>query len=266
MGHTLNLVESLLAASRDFEAAGRTGAAVDLLQRLATFRQLAPEVAEEIHSRLADLFAGLEQYKKARRHLAIALTFRPQHAAYHHRMGCWIEADADAAIDRAGRYYRQAVRSEPGNAEYWADYGGYLLSAGRARSGRAAVYRAFRLSSHDVEVVSRCAAAFRDAQMWDDARRLLRRARFLHARDRRYAALWQQHQFEELCAQQQAQPESPAPRAGHPMILRFLGSEQKPANGLVDGKIIRFDSAESGGTKLPLPKRRPRKPGNRSSN
>src|SRR5947209_13000654 len=90
MSQTLNLVASLLATARDLQAAGRNQAAIDLLQRLAAYRQLSREVAEDVHGRLADLHAELEQYPKARRHLTIALTFRPQHAAYHHRMGRWI--------------------------------------------------------------------------------------------------------------------------------------------------------------------------------
>ncbi len=186
MSQTLPLVAALLATARDLQAAGRYQAAIDLLQRLTAFRQIAHEAAEEVHLRLADLYAELEQYKKARRHLTIALTHRPQHAAYHHRMGVWIEMDPDAGIGRAGRYYRQAVRSEPDKAEYWIDYGSYLLNAGRMRNGRAALRRAFKLASHDAELVARIAGALRDAELWDDARRLLWLARFEHPRDRRF--------------------------------------------------------------------------------
>lgn len=251
MGQTLNLVAALLATARDLQAAGRNQAAIDLLQRLLNFRQLTHEVAEEVHHRLADLYAELEQYKKARRHLTIALTFRPQHAAYHHRMGIWIESDPDAGIGRAGQYYRRAVRSEPDNAEYWTDYGSYLLNAGRMRSGRAALRRAFKLASHDVEMVARIAGALRDADLWDDARRLLRLARFQRPRERRFRALWQQHQFAQLCAEQQSRAEAAVARTDvRPMVVPFVAKKRTKRTLHVEGKIIRFDGAvgRDGGT------------------
>ncbi len=260
MSHTLNLVDGMLTTARALQSAGRTQAAIDLLQRLAGF-QLAPAIAEETHGRLADLYADLEQFKPARRHLAIALTYRPQHAAYHHRMGCWIEADPAAASDRARMYYRRAVRSEPDNPEYWADYGVYLLSAGWLLPGRGALRRAFRLGSHDAELVGRIAAALREAGLWDDARRLVRRARFQHARDRRFDALWQQHQFAQVCAQQQARDEAYVRRSQAPMVLPFGRADGPAGNVHVDGKIIRLDRADS--ASVTHPKRRPK---NRRSN
>jgi Flp pilus assembly protein TadD len=268
MSHTLNLVAGVLATARDLAAAGRNQPAIDLLQRLAAFRQLAGEVAEEVHSRLADLYAELEQYKKARRHLTIALTFRPQHPAYHHRMGMWIEDDPDAAVGRAGQYYRRAVRGEPDNADYWTDYGMYLLTAGRTRAGRAALVRAFKLASHEVDRVACIAGALRDAGLWNDARRLLRRARFQHPRDRRYRALWQQHQFEQLCAEQRARARTRVPRGkGQPVVLPFLRTTPATPSMEVDGKIIRLDRAMGrDGATLPLPQRRPQNPRHRNSN
>jgi Flp pilus assembly protein TadD len=256
MSHTLSLVDDLLAVARKLHAAGRNGAALEMLQRLANFRNLAPAIAEQVHSLLADLYAAREQYKQARRHLAIAMTFRPQHADYHHRMGRWIEADPDAAIDRAGRYYRRAVRSEPNNAEYWADYGTYLLSAGRSGAGRRALYRAFRLSHGEPELVGRIALALRDDGHWDDARRLLRRAWFLHGRDRRFHALWQQQQFAELAQQQQARADAAVPRQrSGPQVLPLLRTHTA-APLHVEGRIIRFDAAAAArGVKLPRHRR-----------
>src|SRR5882724_10313414 len=101
MSHTINLVGGLISAARNLQELGRHEAAINLLERLAAFRELPPAIAEEAHSRLADLHAQEEQFKQARRHLTIAITYRPQHAAYHHRMACWIEADPSAAIERA---------------------------------------------------------------------------------------------------------------------------------------------------------------------
>jgi hypothetical protein len=236
MGHTLNLVAGILSSAERLEATGRAQAAIVLLQRLAGFRDLMPEIAEDVHCRLADLYASREEFKKARRHLAIAMTFHPQDAAYHHRMAWWIEADPDASIDRARRYYREAVRQDVDNATYWADYGAYLLQVGRIRSGRAALYRAFKLGSPDLAMVGRIVQALRDASLWDDARRLLRRARFHAGRDRRFAVLWEQHAFAQLAAQQAEGTNPTSCPALKAMVLPFLRVEPQAPTTIVDGK------------------------------
>jgi tetratricopeptide (TPR) repeat protein len=263
MSHTLNLVAGLLSTARSLEKVGRDQAAMEILHRLAGFRELAPPVGEEVHSRLADLYAGREEFKAARRHLTIAMTHSPQNGAYHHRMACWIEADPDANVDRAARYYCRAVRCEPDNADYWADYGAHLLAVGRNTAGHRAVRRAFELGSHDPELVSRIGAALRDAEMWDEARQLLRRALFQSSRDRRFRALWQQHQFEQLCQRHHVDAEASAPRpAVRAAVLPFLRMTQ-PADPMeIDGRSIRFDGAAT----LPMPRQgqpAPRKRGTR---
>jgi tetratricopeptide (TPR) repeat protein len=268
MSRTLNLVACLLATGRQLQSAGRNAQALDIFRRMARFRHLSPDVAEEVHSRLSELYAGQERYKKARRHLTVALTYRPQRAAYHHRMARFTEADPDAAIDRAGRHHRRAVCCDPDNGGYWADYGAYLLGAGRTRPGRKALYRAARLAGRDADLVGRIAAAMREVGLWTDARRVLRAAQFENARDRRFVALWQRHQFERLCQMQQANVEFPSAQAeGRPMLLPFLRTAGEPTSLQVEGKIIRFDTGVGDdGATLPLPRRRPDSPRNRRTN
>jgi tetratricopeptide (TPR) repeat protein len=264
MSHTINLVGGLLSAARNLQELGRHQAAINLLERLAAFRELPPAIAEEAHSRLADLYAQQEQFKQARRHLTIAITYRPQHAPYHHRMACWIEADPNAAIERAGRYYRCAVRAEPENPEYWLDYGAYLLAIGRTPAGRRALRRAFDLASTDADHVGHIAAVLRDTDLWDEARQLLRRAVFQSGRDRRFRALWQQHQFEQLCERQRTDAEQVTPRpVKHAAVLPFLRTETPAGPMQIDGKIIRFDLAAANLSEPRLGNPSPRQRGTR---
>jgi Flp pilus assembly protein TadD len=266
MNHTVNLVTGLLSTARNLQDLGRADAALNILQRLATFPTLAPAIAEDVHGRLADLYAAKEQFKDARRHLTVALTYCPQNASYHHRMACWIEADTDAVFARAGRYYRCAVRGEPDNAEYWADYGAHLLAVGQKTKGRRALCRAFELASDNADHVGRIAAVLRDAGLWEQARQLLRRALFQSSRDPAFRALWREHQFEQLCHRQQPElerelePTAPSP-AMRPMLLPFVRRTVGAYPLHVDGKILRFDRVtESSEASLPLPKRGPRTP------
>jgi tetratricopeptide (TPR) repeat protein len=267
MSHTLNLVAGLLSAARNLADLGRDQSAVELLQRLGAFRDLAPRIAEEVHRRLADLHAARDQYKDARRHLTIAITYAPHEGSYHHRMGRWIEADPDATSHRAARYYRCAVSCDPDNADYWADYGTHLLTVGRIRAGHRVLCRAFDLASHDPEHVGRIAGALRAAELWDEARQLLRRAVFQSGRDRRFRALWQQHQFEQLSERHAVDAVPPAPRReAQPVVLAFVRDGTPAGPRHVDGKIIRFDrAADSVASRLPLPKRNPRTPRRRET-
>ncbi len=257
MSQTLDLVTGLLAAARRLQDLGHSRPALHLLQRLAVFRQLPPATAEEVHSRLAELYGGREEFKPARRHLTIALTYRPQHAAYHHRMARLIEDDSDASIDRAGRYHRRAVRGEPDNAAYWAAYGEFLLGAGRTRAGRHALRRAFRLAHFDVALVGEVAAILRVVDLWADARKILRRALFLNARDRRFRQLWQRHQFAEVHHNQQRSEPRVDRATGLPNLLPFLRTADAPRLVQSEGKILRLDRGDEASV-LPLPKRQPR--------
>src|SRR5205814_10600849 len=87
MSKTLNLSECLLVMGRDLHEMGRHDHAAHVLDRLAGFRELPAEVAGECHARLADIFLSRTQYRKARRHLTIALFCRPSGACY-----CYLSA------------------------------------------------------------------------------------------------------------------------------------------------------------------------------
>jgi len=264
MSRTINLIEGLLRTARHLQDNGQTLSAVDILRRLADFRQLPAEVAEEAHRRIAELHAQREEFRKARRHMAIALTYAPQRADYHHRMACWIEADSDAAIERAGRHYRRAVRCDSDNAEYWVDYGDFLLDAGRTAAGCKALRRAARLAMSDPDIIGRVAESLRQSDLWDEARTLLRRAMFQSSRDRRFRALWQQHQFAQLQFEQQIRAESAVPSVRSvPRLLPFLRTVPASSRQVVDGKVIRLDAAAA--DSIPLPKDRGRAPRNRGA-
>ena len=262
MSQTINLVDGLLRAARHLQANGQSQPAHDLLQRLSNFRNLPADVAEEVHLRLADLHAEREDFKTARRHLTVALTHAPERGDYHHRMACWIEDDADTSMNRAGRYYRQAVQCEPDNADYWADYGEYLIDGGRTEAGVKALRRASRLAEHDPELIGRVAASLREADRWDEARTLVRSAMFHNSQDRRFRTLWQQHQFARLREEQHTRAEPATKAAGGPRLLPFL-RKKSPARQVVDGKIIRFDAAAT--DTIPLPKDRRKTPRNRGA-
>lgn len=242
MSRTLPLVESLLALARNFQHVGRDREAIDLFRRLTTFRELTPAVAEEVHSRLAELHGKRANFRKARRHLTAALTLQPLNADYHHRLALLIESDSDASLDRAGYHYRQAVRHARDSAAYWTDYGVYLLDTGEQRRGAKALARAFRLAGDDAALVGEIADALRQAGLWRRAGRIVQLALFRNAGDRRFRDLWQRHQFA-LLHKDQRRRQPARTKEALQALLPFVRLEGVRPQATLGGKTIRFDQA-----------------------
>src|SRR3954454_1954113 len=198
MGRTLNLCECLLQMGRDGQAAGRLVEASRVLQRLAGVRDLPAAIAEEAHSRLAAIFLHLREFKKARRHLTSVLFFRPSHAPYYFQLASALHHDDEADPFRAVRYYRQALRLDPDQPRWWADFGRLLLQLGKTQKGVVALRKAVTLADGDPVIVARLVEGLCLADRADEARKVLREARFRHPRDPRFRKLWNDFQFRQI--------------------------------------------------------------------
>ncbi len=87
---------------------------------------------------------------------------------------------------------------------------------------------------------------------------------FQSGRDRRFRALWQQHQFEQLCERQRSDAEHVAPRpVKRAAVLPFPRTETPTGPMQIEGKIIRFDVAAANLSEPKLGSRSPRKRGTR---
>ena len=78
MSKMLNLVDCLLARGRFLQQLGRDQDALVVLQRLAGFRQLPPQVAEETQLRLAEIHWD-EAHGIGRREFKLKLPFLDAH-------------------------------------------------------------------------------------------------------------------------------------------------------------------------------------------
>src|SRR5581483_11461150 len=203
MSRTLNLVDCLLTAARNLHRLGRAVEAEDTLNRLVRFRTLPADAAAEVHSLLAELHFKQDHYRKTRRHLVAALTYQPHRADLHFRLALAIEADPAARPERARGHYLRALQLDGKNAGYWLDYAFYLLTLGESKRGLRALRRAYALGCDDPDILGRVAEGLRQEGLHDEARSKLLSALFSHPRDRRFRALWQQHQFQMLYEKQQ---------------------------------------------------------------
>src|SRR5687767_14686313 len=110
MSMTLPLVDRLLTRGRSLHESGRVHDAYQVLKKLATFRELPAETAEEAQALLAEIQFGRRKYLRARRHLAVALGYHPDNAQYHYLMAAAVDADDRADKQRALAHYRRSLK------------------------------------------------------------------------------------------------------------------------------------------------------------
>jgi tetratricopeptide (TPR) repeat protein len=203
MSITLVLVDSLLAMGRNYQEVGRTQEALRVLDRLAGFRQLPAEVAEEAQARLAEILLDRRQFHKARRHLTAALVHQPDCARYHYLMAIALESDDRADRHRAADHYRASLRLDPDQPDCLGDFGLLALRLGQTEEGVRCLYRAVELAPDDPEAVSRLVEGLQEEGRPEEARRALHAALFRNPRDRRVRKLWEDFQFDQLRREQE---------------------------------------------------------------
>ncbi len=244
MGMTLNLIDILLTTGRHLAQAGRSTEAIHALNKLAAFRKLPRKVREEIHTLLGDIHLGLHQYKDARRHLAAAIAANFNNAETCFKMALAIEEDGEADFDRAETYYARAVELEPKDAFYWADYGSYLFTLGKAKAGLKATRKAHALGRNEAELVGHVAAVLRREEHYEEAAAILRAALFENHGDARFRQLWQEHQHHMIYVEQERKRQTAPAKPGKPVILPFKPASRDQKYMNLGGKTIRIDQAQ----------------------
>src|SRR5205085_12150258 len=130
MSRTLNLVDRLLAMGRNFQHIGRDQDALDVLSRLASFRELPAPAAEETQFRLGEILLKRRKYTRARRHLAAALLHDSENSRYHHLMASALSAGDKRDPKRAAEHYRRCLEIDPKQPRCLGEYGLAALREG----------------------------------------------------------------------------------------------------------------------------------------
>jgi tetratricopeptide (TPR) repeat protein len=243
MSKTLPLLDHLLSQARRLQTLGLHHRAKVVLNRLAAFRELPKEVAEETQHRLSQLHTEIEDYPQSRRHLAAALAHRPGCGEYHFDLAHAIEADSSCPAEKALDHYRNAVRLEPDNVQYLCDFGLLAIRLGQTESGLKLLRQAQEKAPDDREVIDKLATGLADAGQADEALEVLRAAMFRNSSDRRFRDLYRKHQFRVVSDEQTRLRSIPCP-GEEPAILRFRKPAAKPRRMEADGRILRLDSPE----------------------
>jgi Tfp pilus assembly protein PilF len=260
MSTTLNLADGLLARGRKFQGLGRYRDALVALSRLASFRDLSREVAEETQARLAEIQIQRHKYSRARRHLTAALTHQPDNAHYHHLMATALVGDERGDLHRAAEHYRKSLQAEPNQPACLAEFGRLALRLGQVEEGLNALRRAAALAPDDPDVIGPVAECLRREGWEDEARSVLRAALFRNARDGRFRKLWQDFQYHLLRLEQEAARRAEALRnqqEAEPVILPFVRVVPERPTAAPSQKIIRRDFRSPTGRRHAPPARIP---------
>jgi tetratricopeptide (TPR) repeat protein len=233
---------------RELQAAGRASEAVKVLKRLAGFRELPANIAEECHARLADMNLARKRYRQARRHLTVVLSYRPSVARYYYLFAGAVHHDPRADTTRAIRYYEQAIQLEGNQPRYWSDFGRLLLQLGRTEEGVKALRTAVEIDRDDAVSLARLVEGLCLDGQAGEAREALRAARFRHPKDARFRKLWNDFQFQQL-HDSQAGP----PVLDEPTILPFVRRAALPEVPKAPGRRIRLDRFSKPQPHLPRP-------------
>lgn len=252
----LNLVDHVLALGRRYQEVGRHRDAVKVLSRLARFRSLPAEAAEETQSRLAEIHLKRRKYKQARRHLTAALRHQPDNARYHYLLASALFAEDGADLERAGEHFRRALELDPGHVKCLADYGHLLLRMGQTEEGLTRLREAAERAPEDVEVLGKLVKGLRLSGRTDEARSLLQKALFRNAQSPRFRKLWNEFRFQQARRRrdverlQQAENEADGEQ---PVLLPFIRVVNTTSEGSDCPTILRHEDGV-------VPARSPRSP------
>jgi tetratricopeptide (TPR) repeat protein len=242
MSMTLNLVDRLLSRARRLRSLGRTHDALSLFERLAAFGELPGPVAEATQVHLAELQLRRRRFRQARRHLAAALQHRPESARYHHLMARAVAGGPNADSGRALEHYRRSLAIAPDRPRCLCACGRLALHLGRRDEALTCLRRAAELAPDDPAVIGRAADGLRRANQTDEARALLRAARFRNPRDLRFRQLWDVAQFQELRQEQElARLGNGQVEEDGPVLLPFLRLTDGDLPAAAGRQVVRHD-------------------------
>lgn len=196
MTPTLNMADRLLALGTHYREVGRPQEAHEIFARLLDFRILPPEVACHAQLALAEIALKRRKFKKARRHLVAVLTHEETdaHANYLMAVACLEEEQGNHR--RAAHFFAKSLEADPTDVKCRGEYGLVLLQLGRTDEGLKHLARATDEAPDDLDALARRLRGLRQAGKLDEARTLLRKARFHFRRSGAFEKLASDFQFQ----------------------------------------------------------------------
>lgn len=236
MGKMLNLVEGLLWQIRSRQQIGRFNDAFSLLTRLSRLRELPRSVAEETQARLGEVCLQRKRFRRAHRHLTLALRYDPDNARYHYLLAIATRRKDREQWQQALNHYRRALDLNPELIECLIEFGLYAVKHGADEEGIQRLRQAVALKPVDPAVLSKLIKGLRWAGRRAEARAELLAARFRYHGDARFQQLWSDFQFRQLRRRQLCDRIRFAIVPEGPILLPFLGRPERAVSApVMDG-------------------------------
>lgn len=249
MSGTLSLIDRLLLLAKNCQKAHQNRTALSYLSRLAALPDLPAELAEEVQVRLGEMQLQQRRFRRARRHLAIALLYRPECARYHNLMAESLSRGSSADPVRAIGHYRQSLALDAEQPRCRANLGRLLFRQGQLAEGLAELRQAAEQAPDDPEIIKGLIWCLCRARRPREAMAALRAARFHNPRDERFRQLYNDFRFRRLRARQRCQRRSESiwNNGDGAVLLPFVRPEVPSSAG-----NVRHDAPHA----LPAPHRR----------
>jgi Tfp pilus assembly protein PilF len=208
MSMTLSLIDRLLLLAKNCQKAHQHSTALGYLTRLAALPDLPADLAEEVQVRLGEMNLRQRRFRRARRHLAIALLYRPESARYHNLMAESLARGATADPVRAIGHFRRSLELDAEQPRCRADLGRLLVRQGQPAEGLAELHQAAEQAPADPGIIKGLIWGLCRNRQPREAMAALRAARFHNPRDERFRQLYNEFRFRRLRARQRSQQRS----------------------------------------------------------
>lgn len=200
MSRMLTFHDAAWASARDCAAIGRRAEAFSALTPLLSSQDVPLRLQRLAHRLAARLYATAQNYRKARKHLQIAVNLDPNCAEIHYEIGLAFENDPYGCDRRAARRFRRAVQLDPKQPRYAAALGRSLVRTNRVNSGVKWLTVAAAGAPADAAILTVVIDGLCDAGRPKLARKLVGIARFLAPADRAVHKLWDDVRYAEAAA------------------------------------------------------------------
>ncbi|MCS6976618.1 MAG: hypothetical protein NZM31_06355 [Gemmatales bacterium] len=252
--HVVSLAHRALEVAKRYLRYGRDLEALEVLTKLVRVGTEDTVAAEQVQVLLAEIHLRRREYAQARRHLHVALAYRPDNAQYHFMMAVALEDDPEADPRRALYYFRKAARLDPTNPEYFAAWGSFLINQGRIRLGLRRLEKAVELAPEDAQYVQQLALGWVALRNFEKARRVALHGLFRNPDDSRLRRLWDEIRWHEA---RHRQHQERLNRFREPIVIPLPTRSDTPQRtNQTEGTTVRLDPPSC--TPHPTPHRQKR--------
>jgi Flp pilus assembly protein TadD len=247
MSGILPVGERLLAQAQRYRQLHQHNLAVQRLRLSAGFVRV-PAQFREVHVALADSYARLGRFRRARQHLKIALSDNPADAELHARLGrAWVDDVHGGDRNKGLKHLRRAVALDPHSPSRLRDLGQAFLACGHVAAGLKKLEQAWTLAPDDFSVLEELVDALLAHGRLRKAERILVRARFRFKRSAGLAVLHNRVAHARAARLQRARRRSQEIAGDAPVLLPFLRvrterAKEPPTDPLDRGLILRLDA------------------------